>query len=88
MALDRRELLLLVDAGASHTRAVVATPSGNVLGLGEAGGGNPFASGGRAAGAHLLRALRRALADARRPPSSISLAAVGSAGVGCDGTGR
>lgn len=88
MARDGRRLLLLMDAGASHTRALVVAPDGRILGVGQAGGSNPFAIGETAAAAQLRRAIRAALARARQPARAIALAAIGSAGVGCDGTGR
>jgi N-acetylglucosamine kinase-like BadF-type ATPase len=84
----RETWLLLVDAGATHTRAVIANPAGTVLGQGYAGPANAFATGERLARTNLLRAARGALASAGVRGNEIAAAVVGSAGVDFDGSGR
>ncbi len=80
-------LLLLADAGATHTRAVVATPQGTVVGWGHAGPANAFAVGEAVAMSNLFLALRRAQVAARARPNEIAAVVVGSASVDHDGSG-
>ncbi len=80
-------LLLLADAGATHTRAVVATPEGAIVGWGRAGPANAFAVGEAVALSNLFQALRRAQVAARARPNKIAAVVVGSASVGHDGSG-
>ncbi|HZT74195.1 MAG TPA: BadF/BadG/BcrA/BcrD ATPase family protein [Terriglobales bacterium] len=79
-------VLLLLDAGATHTRALVATAAGRVLGRGEAGAGNRLAAGGQA-GAHWEAAARQALRAARVPGLRLAAWVAGVAGIGYDGAG-
>jgi len=82
-----RELMLLADAGATHTRAVVATREGRVLGRGEAGPANPFAVGPERALANLKHALNSAVASVGVRPTTFAVVVVGSAGVAYNGHG-
>ncbi len=82
-----RELLLLADAGATHTRAVLATCEGHVLGRGRGGPANPFAVGQKRALANLKHALNSALAPAGIHRGSVGVVTVGSAGVSYNGHG-
>ncbi|MFD0633413.1 hypothetical protein ACFQ9X_19435 [Catenulispora yoronensis] len=52
-----------LDVGGTHSRAVLATVGGRVLGTGRAGGGNPTVLGAGAAIANIVAALRAALGD-------------------------
>jgi glucosamine kinase len=77
-----RTLVVGVDAGASTTRCVVATPDGVIVGRGAAGGANKNSSGG-----HLTERLRTAMTAAlsdmdRRAVAVGVLGAAGSAGAG------
>ncbi|MGA5298988.1 BadF/BadG/BcrA/BcrD ATPase family protein [Nucisporomicrobium flavum] len=78
-----RGLVVGVDAGATSTRCVVATPDGVVVGRGAAGGANVNSSGGDAAGA-LAAALRTALSTV--DPAEIRTGVFG--GAGAAGAGR
>ena len=66
-----------VDAGATSTRCVVATPEGVIVGRGTAGGANPHSSGGDTAEA-LAAALRAALSTA--DAEAVRLGVIGGAG--------
>ena len=66
-----------VDAGATSTRCVVATPDGTVVGRGTAGGANPNSSGGDVAGP-LTGALRAALSTV--DATQVRLGVLGGAG--------
>ncbi|MGH9701255.1 MAG: N-acetylglucosamine kinase [Candidatus Acidiferrales bacterium] len=83
----KRKLLLAVDSGATHTRAIVATPEGLILGSGHAGPGNSYAVGKRLALQNLRGAIVMALRAAQVKPRHIAVAAVGSASVRADGKG-
>ncbi|AHH95795.1 N-acetylglucosamine kinase [Kutzneria albida] len=67
-----------VDAGGSHTRAVLVQTSGEVLGTGRAGGANPVAHGIGNAVAQLEIALRQAIGTV--PAESVSACVLGVAG--------
>ena len=73
-------LVVGMDVGGTTTRAVVATPTGRVLGVGRAGCGNPVSGGGEAAAGAVGQALRAALAGV--DPSRVTAAVIGLAG-GC-----
>jgi N-acetylglucosamine kinase-like BadF-type ATPase len=75
-------LLIGVDAGATATRCVVATPDGTVLARGGAGGASQRSSGGHPAEA-LTAALRAALSEVE--PGRVAVGVVGSAGAGAAG---
>lgn len=81
------ELILIADAGATHTRALVATTEGRVLGSGRSGSGNAFAVGSAAASSTLKKALSMALKEAHVRPSRILYTVIGTAGVTSDGRG-
>ncbi|MGH9540937.1 MAG: N-acetylglucosamine kinase [Terriglobales bacterium] len=79
--------VLLLDAGATHTRALVAATDGTVLGRGAAGAGNRMAVGARAA-EQLRAAARAALRDAGVRGGTVAAWVAGAAGIGFDGAGR
>jgi N-acetylglucosamine kinase-like BadF-type ATPase len=70
-----------VDAGATHTRAWLATERGDIIGKGEAGPGNPHVSTIEGARREIVLALQRACADGRVEYQMISAAFIGIAGV-------
>ncbi|MEU4428342.1 BadF/BadG/BcrA/BcrD ATPase family protein, partial [Actinoplanes sp. NPDC024001] len=71
------DLVVGVDAGGTTSRAVVATLSGQVVGRGVAGPGNPLSAGPRAA-ASIATALRQALAGVST--SAVTAGVLGLAG--------
>lgn len=77
--------LLVMDAGGTHTRALVVTLEGIRLGGAEAGPANSFLVGGRLEARNIREAARAALASAKVPPSSVAAAVIGSASVDFDG---
>ncbi len=83
-----RPRLLVVDAGATRTRAMVVSPDGCIRGEGRAGPANAFAVGDELALTHLLLSVRRALVSAKSRGKEISAAVIGSASVDTDGSGR
>lgn len=84
---EQLDLVLVVDSGATHTRAVVATTEGTVLGRGDSGPGNSYAVGTRLALANLHHAASAALRSARSRANDIAVVVVGSASVSLDGRG-
>ncbi|MGH9398127.1 MAG: BadF/BadG/BcrA/BcrD ATPase family protein [Terriglobia bacterium] len=80
-------VFLLVDAGATHARALVCNSRGAALGHGSGGPANAFAVGDRAAWANLLVSIRKALAAAHARRENIDVAVVGSASVDHSGHG-
>ena len=68
---------LAIDAGGTSTRAVLVNPSGQCLGYGTAGGGNPVSRGFEAALAALVEASREAIGDT---PGGVEGALAGMAG--------
>jgi len=77
--------LLVMDAGGTHTRALVVTPEGVRLGAAEAGPANSFLVGVRLEVRNIRDAARAALASAGVPESSVAAAVIGSASVDFDG---
>ncbi|SDC95186.1 N-acetylglucosamine kinase [Glycomyces harbinensis] len=75
-----RTLVLGLDVGGTSSRAVVATTDGEVIGRGEAGGGNPLAAPPDLAAAEVAAALRDALAGT--DPALVGAAVLSLAGVG------
>jgi N-acetylglucosamine kinase-like BadF-type ATPase len=73
-------LVIGLDIGATSTRALVASVTGERLGTGLAGGGNPTSHGAAAAAAEWGRALKQALAEV--DPTRVRAGTVGLAGVG------
>lgn len=73
-------LVVGLDVGATSTRALVASITGERLGTGLAGGGNPTSHGAVAAAAELGRALKQALAEV--DPARVRAGTIGLAGVG------
>ncbi|MFL6112636.1 MAG: N-acetylglucosamine kinase [Catenulispora sp.] len=68
-----------LDVGGSHSRAVLATVRGRVLGTGRAGGGNPTVLGAGPAIANIVAALKAALGEV--PGRRVRACVVGLAGV-------
>jgi N-acetylglucosamine kinase-like BadF-type ATPase len=69
-----------VDIGGSSTRVAVAGATGDIIGTGRAGGGNPVTHGPATATAELTQALRQALRGV--DPTEVTVAVIGMAGVG------
>ncbi|SIM44163.1 N-acetylglucosamine kinase [Micromonospora cremea] len=67
-----------LDVGGTSTRATALTLTGERLGTGRAGGGNPTSHGAERAAAELLRALRGALANV--DPTRVAAGTIGLAG--------
>ncbi|MGC4880536.1 N-acetylglucosamine kinase [Micromonospora sp. DT43] len=67
-----------LDVGGTSTRATALTLTGERLGTGRAGGGNPTSHGAERAAAELLTALRAALADV--DPTRVAAGTIGLAG--------
>ncbi|WP_406081641.1 N-acetylglucosamine kinase [Micromonospora sp. NBC_00858] len=67
-----------LDVGGTSTRATALTLTGERLGTGRAGGGNPTSHGADQAAAELLTALRGALADV--DPTRVAAGTIGLAG--------
>lgn len=77
------QLILGVDGGGTHTSALLATSTGQVIGCGAASGSNPRAIGFANATAAILAATAGALAAARLPADTpLAAACLGIAGVG------
>jgi glucosamine kinase len=70
--------LLAIDAGGTSTRAVIVDDSGNCLGFGQAGGGNPISAGFERALDALADATSMALAPSGPPLSSALIAMAGA----------
>ncbi|NUR60953.1 MAG: ATPase [Catenulispora sp.] len=68
-----------LDVGGTHSRALLATVGGRVLGTGRAGGGNPTVLGAEPAIANIVAALRAALGNV--PGDRVEACVVGLAGV-------
>jgi N-acetylglucosamine kinase-like BadF-type ATPase len=81
LAVDPGTLLLGVDGGGTHTRAVVADGSGRVLGRGDAGASNQATTGSAAAGRSIQAAALQALGRARLRAGDIVAACFGLAGL-------
>ncbi|MEJ3750525.1 BadF/BadG/BcrA/BcrD ATPase family protein [Actinomycetes bacterium KLBMP 9797] len=73
-------LVIGLDVGATSTRALVASLTGDRLGTGRAGGGNPTAHGAEHAAAQLATALGEALAGV--DPALVRAGTIGLAGGG------
>lgn len=69
---------LALDAGGTSTRAVLLDASGQCLGYGTAGGGNPVSRGSKAALAALNLAATRALAGTKAPTCQVLVAMAGA----------
>src|SRR5690349_17881256 len=80
-------LLLAVDAGATHTRAVIADVNGKIIGKGFAGPANSYAVGQTVASRNLLSAISQARNKCGVNWTRISIAAIGSASVDYDDSG-
>lgn len=86
-AANHKPCLLIMDAGGTHTRALVVTTEGTRLGSAEAGPSNSFLMLESVAGKNLRKAARDALKSAGANHKSVMAAVVGSASVECDGRG-
>ncbi|MEU7611234.1 BadF/BadG/BcrA/BcrD ATPase family protein [Micromonospora sp. NPDC049204] len=71
-------LVIGLDVGGTSTRATALTLTGDRVGTGRAGGGNPTSHGAERAAAELLTALREALADL--DPARVVAGTIGLAG--------
>lgn len=78
---DSGLLFLGVDAGGTHTRALVADERGQILGVGKAGPGNWEVVGLEGTLAALRQAVGEALAGAGARPEEVTAAAFGLAGL-------
>ncbi len=74
-------VLLGVDGGGTHTRALAARENGSVVGTGDAGASNQASVGPAAAAEALRQAIRRALAGAGASPEQVIGACLGLAGI-------
>src|SRR3954452_23115944 len=74
--------LVAVDAGGTHTRAVVVHPAGQCLGYAAAGSGNPTAVGPETAAASVAESVEEALRRAEVPSTRIGLVVLAMAGAG------
>ncbi len=74
-------LLLGVDGGGTHTRAIVGDMTGRVLGRAEAGASNQATTGSVTAGRALHSAVRDALTQASARPEDVAGACFGLAGL-------
>jgi N-acetylglucosamine kinase-like BadF-type ATPase len=77
-----------MDAGGTHTRALVVTPGGIRLGGAIAGPANSFLVAESVAGKNIRRAAREALISASVSRSSVAAVVLGSASVEFDGLGN
>jgi len=84
---DGPELLLAVDGGATHARAVIADVNGKVIGKGFAGPANSYAVGLSVANRNLSTAISQACKKSGVSRTQISVAAIGSASVDYDDSG-
>ncbi|MFF0154917.1 N-acetylglucosamine kinase [Micromonospora sp. NPDC005203] len=73
-------LVIGLDVGGTSTRATTLTLTGDRVGTGRAGGGNPTSHGAEQAAVELLTALREALADL--DPARVVAGTIGLAGAG------
>ncbi|MGB4135597.1 MAG: BadF/BadG/BcrA/BcrD ATPase family protein [Microbacterium sp.] len=82
---DTDGLVIGLDAGGTSTRAVLLTRSGDCLGYGGSGSGNPTSAGEELAGASVVDAVQRALAAAGRDVGEVSGIVAAMAGHGARG---
>lgn len=75
------DLVIGIDGGGTHTRAILANLKGEPLGTGEAGTANPNAHGFPAAQNEILAAIQRAFDDARTKNQIVAAAGLGIGGV-------
>jgi N-acetylglucosamine kinase-like BadF-type ATPase len=85
---NSRPCLLVMDAGGTHTRALVVTRDGVCLGGAESGPSNSFLVEERLAARNLRQAAREAIDSADISRNSVGAAVIGSASVDFDGLGR
>jgi glucosamine kinase len=74
--------LVAVDAGGTHTRAVVVHPAGHCLGFAVAGSGNPTAVGPAAAATSVAEGVAEALRRAEVSSGQVGLVLLAMAGAG------
>jgi N-acetylglucosamine kinase-like BadF-type ATPase len=77
----RSVLVIGIDGGGTHTRAILANARGETLGAGEAGTANPNAHGYPAAQNEILAAIQRAFDDAKIEKQIVAAAGLGIGGV-------
>ena len=75
------KVVLGIDGGGTHTRAVLISENGKILGAGQAGPGNPFAVGHEEASKSVSEAVTSAWKDAGQPQRPADAAFLGLAGV-------
>lgn len=80
-------LLLLIDSGATHTRALLTTVEGAIRRRGTAGPSNAYAVSERVARANLQSAVRKAFAANGAARARVVGVVVGGAGIDFDGSG-
>lgn len=85
---SQEQLILVLDAGGTSTRAVLARSDGTVLGRGRAGPGNHILSGWEPARRALADSITQACVVGRTAPAAVTCVLAGSAGVGPNGEGR
>lgn len=76
-----QSLVIGIDGGGTHTRAVLANANGETLGIGEAGTANPNAFGYPAAQNEILTAIQRTFDDAKIEKQMVTAAGLGIGGV-------
>lgn len=86
--MKQRRFIVAIDAGGSTTRCVVADSSGNILGAGRGGPANHILNGWDTASWSLRTAITEALEAAGTAADRVSVAVIGSAGIGPNGEGR
>ncbi|GGE98085.1 N-acetylglucosamine kinase [Mycetocola zhadangensis] len=77
--------VLATDAGGTSTRAVILDQTGQCLGYGFAGGGNPVSSGPERAAASILAAAEAATDSAGRQPADVEQILIAMAGMSVSG---
>lgn len=75
-------MILGIDGGGTHTRAVLADAGGKMLGTGLAGTSNPQVHGAAAAQKELDAAVRQAFENAQRPRERVGAMCMGLGGAG------
>lgn len=82
---DRGALIAGIDAGGTSTRATILTTTGECLGYGKSGSGNPTSAGQELAGRSVVDAVSQALSAAGRQIGDLDLIVAAVAGHGASG---